>query len=426
MKNLFSILIIVLFSTCLYGQKPSKILLVNGYLHVGNGETMQSALIGIEDGKISLIKNSLAYTVEKSDWDTIIQLNGRHIYPGFVAPNSTLGLTEIDAIRATNDFDEVGALNPHVRSQIAFNTESKVIATVKTNGVLLTQATPRGGVISGSSSVMAMEGWNWEDATVSQDDGIHLNWPESIEHAKWWKEDSKTQKNKDYEQQKREIYTFFETAKAYSNTTKNEVSDPRLEAMRNCFTGKKRVYIHANEIQQLNDIVDFAKDFKIAFPVVIGGYDAYLLPRKLADAKIPVMLTRTHSLPENEADPIDLPYRLPKLLRDGNVKFCLQNEGDMEAMNARNIPFLAGTAKAYGLTEEEAISSVSLWSCEIMGIDKLYGSIEKGKSATLFVSDGNALDMRTNNLFLALINGQFVTLNNTQKELFEKYQGKYE
>src|SRR5690606_7014779 len=140
---------------------------------------------------------------------------------------------------------------------------------------------------------------------------------------------------------KREIYTFFETARAYSNTTKNEVSDARLEAMRNCFAGKKRVYIHANEIQQLNDIIDFAKHFKIAFPVIIGGYDAYLLPRKLADAKIPVMLTRTHSLPENEADPVDLPYRLPKLLRDGNVKFCLQNEGDMEAMNARNIPFLA-------------------------------------------------------------------------------------
>ncbi len=426
MKNILFILTTFLFSGVLFGQQPTKILLVNGHLHVGNGETLPSALIGIENGVITLIKNSLAYTYEKSDWDTIIVLNGKHIYPGFVAPNSTLGITEIDAVRATNDFDEVGTFNPHVRSQIAFNTESKVIATVKTNGVLLTQATPRGGIISGSSSVMAMEGWNWEDATVAQDDGIHLNWPESIEFARWWKENSTTQKNKDYEKQKQEIYAFFETAKAYSNTTKNEVKDARLEAVRNCFTGTKRVYIHANEIQQLNDIVDFAKHFGIAFPVIIGGYDAYLLPRKLADAKIPVMLTRTHSLPENEADPIDLPYRLPKLLRDGGVKFCLQNEGDMEAMNARNIPFLAGTAKAYGLTEEEAISAVSLWSCQIMGIDKTYGSIEKGKSATLFVSDGNALDMRTNNLFLGLINGKFVTLDNTQKELFEKYQGKYE
>ena len=157
----------------------------------------------------------------------------------------------------------------------------------------------------------------------------------------------------------------------------------------------------------------------------MGGYDAYLIPRKLADAKIPVMLMRPHSLPESENDAVNLPYQLPFLLKQEGVKFCIQNEGDMEAMNARNIPFLAGTAMAHGLTEEEAISSVSLWACQIMGIGENYGSIEKGKSATLFVSDGSALDMRTNNLFLGMIDGKFITLNNTQSELFEKYQGKY-
>ena len=372
-----------------------------------------------------MIKNSLAYTVDKNEWDTIIQLNGRHIYPGFVAPNSTLGITEIDAVRATRDFNEVGSLNPHVRSQIAFNTESKVISTVKTNGVLLTQATPRGGVISGMSSVMALEGWNWEDATVRQDDGIHLNWPESIDRGNRWESNAKIEKSKTYEEHKREIYSFFEMAKAYSSTDKNDNKDARFEAMRQCFKGKQRVYIHANEIQQLVDIIDFSKAFDLPFPVIVGGYDAYLIPRKLADAKIPVMLLRPHSLPENENDAVNLPYQLPFLLKQGGVKFCLQNEGDMEAMNARNIPFLAGTAMAHGLTEEEAISSVSLWACEIMGIGENYGSIEKGKSATLFVSDGSALDMRTNNLFLGMIDGKFITLNNTQSELFEKYQGKY-
>jgi len=426
MKQIIITLIFATFGLSSFGQTPEKILLVNGFLHVGNGETLQSALIGIEKGKITLIKNSLAYTIEPKEWDTIIQLNGRHIYPGFVAPNSTLGITEIDAIRATVDFDEVGTFNPHVRSQIAFNAESKVISTVKTNGVLLTQATPRGGIISGSSSVMALEGWNWEDATVLKDDGIHLNWPESIDRGKWWEGDAKIEKSKNYDEKKREIYAFFKMAEAYASTNKNDKKDARFEAMRNCFQGKQRVYIHANEIQQLVDIIDFSKEFKLAFPVIIGGYDAYLIPRKLADAKIPVMLVRTHSLPENENDPVDLPYQLPYLLKQGGVKFCIQNEGDMEAMNARNIPFLAGTAMAYGLKEEEAVSAVSLWSCEIMGIGDTYGSIEKGKSATLFVSDGNALDMRTNNLFLGMIDGKFITLDNTQKALFEKYQGKYQ
>ncbi|MEJ6617088.1 MAG: amidohydrolase, partial [Crocinitomicaceae bacterium] len=346
MKNILALILISFIGFSSVAQE--KILLVNGFLHIGNGETLQSALIGIENGKITLIKNSLAYTIDKSEWDTIIQLQGKHIYPGFVAPNSTLGITEIDAVRATRDFNEVGALNPHVRSQIAYNAESKVISTVKTNGVLITQATPRGGIISGTSSVMALEGWNWEDATLLKDDGIHLNWPESIDKGHSWEANSKIEKSKTYEEHKREIYAFFEMAKAYSNTEKNKKKDARFEAMRQCFKGKQRVYIHANEIQQLVDIIDFSKAFDLPFPVIVGGYDAYLVPRKLADAKISVMLTRTHSLPENENDAPNLPYQLPFLLKQGGVKFCIQNEGEMEAMNARNIPFLAGTAMAYG------------------------------------------------------------------------------
>jgi len=408
-----------------FSQDYSKILLVNGFLHVGNGETMQSALIGIEDGKITLIKNAFAYTYDREDWDTIIQMDGRHIYPGFIAPNSTLGITEIDAVRATRDFDEVGTYNPHVNSQIAFNVESTVISTVRTNGVLISQATPRGGYISGSSSIMKLDGWNWEDATISKADGIHLNWPSSMQGGGWWAEPKPKTVNKNYNKQKNELYAFFEMAKAYSKTKKNEEFDIRMEAMRECFKGKKRVYIHADDIQQLVDIIEFAQLFELKFPVIVGGYDAHLITRKLVDAEIPVMLQRTHSLPKNENDDVDLPYKLPYLLQQGGVKFCLQNAGDMEAMNARNIPFLAGTAVAYGLTIEEAVSSVSLSSCEIMGIDKMYGSIEIGKAATLFVSDGNALDMRTNNLFLALIDGLFMSLENHQTELYKKYSKKY-
>lgn len=420
MKSII-VLITLLLSGISFGQNYENILLLNGYLHDGNGGTMQSALIGIKKGEIDLIKNSLAYTYNKEDWDTIIDLKGQHIYPGFVAPNSTLGITEIDAVKATRDFDEVGTYNPHIRSQIAFNVESKVITTVRTNGVLISQATPRGGVISGSSAVMKLDGWNWEDATISSNDGVHLNWPSSFPGREW---KTKTD-NKNYIQRKQEINDFFSMAFAYSKATKFDKKDARLEAMRDCFKGEKRVYIHADELQQILDVIEFSKEYELKFPVIIGGYDSHLVARKLADANIPVMLMRPHSLPENEEDDVDLPYKLPSLLKAEGVKFCIQNEGDMEAMNARNIPFLAGTAMAYGLSEEEAISAVSLWSCEIMGIDKHYGSIEKGKSATLFVSQGNALDMRTNNVVLGLIDGEFIELENSQLKLYKRYSKKY-
>ena len=424
-RNLIAFALVLLCSKA-FGQESSKVLLINGFLHVGNGETIESALIGIEDGEIILVKNSLAFSYGPAEWDTIIHLNGKEVYPGFVAPNSTLGITEIDAVKATRDYRELGSYNPHIRSQIAFNVESKVISTVRTNGVLITQATPRGGKISGTSSIMKMDGWNWEDATILKDDGIHLNWPSSIQGGGWWAEPAPKKSNEKYAEQVQEIKTFFDMAKAYSSDGNVEEVDGRLEAMRACFKGSKRVFFHANELQQLQDIIEFSAAYDIKFPVIVGGYDSHLITRKLSDAKIPVMLKRPHTLPSNESDDIDLPYKLPALLQAGNVQFCIQNAGGMEAMNARNIPFLAGTAMAYGLTEEQAIRSVSLSSCEILGIDKMYGSLEVGKSATLFVSDGNALDMRTNNLALGMIDGVFMSLENMQSDLYKKYTEKYE
>jgi imidazolonepropionase-like amidohydrolase len=408
-----------------HSQAPNSVLITGGYLHVGNGEIIETAAVGVRDGKIVFAKNALTFTVDESKWDTIIDVSGKHIYPGFIAPNSTLGLTEVDAIRATRDYDEVGIYNPHVRSQIAFNVESKVISTVRTNGVLISQATPRGGIISGTSSVMALDGWNWEDATLSVDDGIHLNWPSSMQGGGWWAEPAPKKRNEKYNERTKEIYDFFLMAKAYSEVNDPEEKDLRMEAMRACFDGDKRVYIHADELQALVDILEFARELDLKFPVIVGGYDAHLITRQLKDSKTPVMIVRPHSLPENEEDAIDHPYHLASLLQNGGVQFCIQNAGGMEAMNTRNLPFLAGTAMAYGLTEEEAVRAISLSSAEILGIDKYYGSIEKGKSATLFVSDGDALDMRTNNMFLGMINGKFMSTRNFQQDLFDKFTDKY-
>lgn len=425
MKQLFLIPVVFVLSLSLRGQDESRILLLDGFLHVGNGQVYESAAIGVVNGKISLVRNSLAFTVDESQWDTIIRLNGKHVYPGFVAPNSTLGLTEIDAVRATRDFDEVGEYNPHIRSQIAFNVESKVVATVLTNGVLITQTTPRGGAITGSSSIMKLAGWNWEDATILADDGVHVNWPRTYAHYRSKREDADKQKLK-YVEEKGKLYDFFEMAQSFANSDKTASDDQRLAAMRDCFKGEKRVYFHASELQQLLDIIEFSSHFRLAFPVIIGGYDSYLIARQLVDANIPVMLNRLHSLPEHEEDPLDLPYRLPALLKEAGVRFCLHNEGDMEAMNARNLPFLGGTARAYGLSEEDAISALSLSTCEIIGIAKNYGSIEGGKSATLFVSDGDAMDMRTNQVSLIMIDGAFISTDNHQKQLYRKYLEKYD
>lgn len=424
MKTIKTILALALICCIGFtGNAQRTILLSKAKVHVGNGKIINKGLVGIKGENITLVENALTYNLKSSEWDTIIDVGGLDIYPGFFAPNSTLGLTEIDAVRATRDFDEVGKFNPHIRALIAFNAESEVSKTARTNGVFYTQATPKGGVISGTSSVMSLNGWNWEDAALKTDDGIHLNWPSTTVGGGWWAEPKPKKTNEKYSSQIKDIRKFFEAAKSYSETKDNY--DARFEAMRDLFEGKKRLYIHADQMRALIDIIDFKRDFEINFPVIIGGYDSHKVADLLKAAEIPVILKGGHTLPSNEDDPVDLPYRLPAMLQEAGVLFCIQNSGRMENMNTRNIPFLAGTAMAYGLTEEQAISAISLNTAKILGVEETTGSIEVGKKATLFVNKGTPLDMRTNDLILGIINGELVDLSNVQIELYEKYKEKY-
>ena len=405
-------------------QKHKRILLENGSAHIGNGQFILNSLIGIENGKILFVKNALTNEVNKTEWDTVISILGKHVYPGFIAANLTMGLTEIDAVRATNDFDEVGAINPNVRALIAYNTDSKIIYTVRSNGVLLTQSTPRGGLISGTSSIMALDGWNWEDAVYKADDGIHLNWPRKYTSSGWWAEPGNSNANEKYNATRDEIYAFFEQSLAYSQGNNSEI-DLRLKAMQGIFSGDQRLFIHADFAPEINDIIDFSRRFNLKYPVIVGGSDAYLVADLLKENHFSVMLGRPHALPNFDESLTYDAYQNAYLLQKAGVPYCIQPAGDMEVMNARNLPFLAGTAWAYGLTEEEAVASISLNVAKILGIDRQTGSLEAGKDATLFISDGNALDMRTNNVVCALIKGNFIDLGNHQKDLAKKYNEKY-
>lgn len=407
-------------------QKYNRILFKNGSAHIGNGNYIHNSVLAVENGKILFVKNALTYQLNESDWDTIIGLNGQHVYPGFIAANITMGLTEIDAVRATRDFNEVGQINPHIRSLIAYNTDSKVLYTVRTNGVLVTQSTPRGGLISGASSVMAMDGWNWEDAVYKADDGIHISWPKKYNRSGWWAEPGKDDANEKYNKILAIIYAFFEEAKIYSDIKSPDKTYLKLAAMKSVFKGSQRVYFHADFAPEINDIIDFSRHFKLKFPVIVGGYDAHLLAARLNENNFSVMLGRPHALPKFEDDLSYTNYHKAAELSRLNVPYCIQSAGDMEVMNARNLPFLAGTAWAYGLSEEEAVASISLNVAKILGVDDRIGSLEAGKDATFFVSEGNALDMRTNKVSTAMVKGRFILLDNHQIQLAKKYAKKYD
>ena len=415
----------VLLTSLLTAQNNKKhILLKNATAHIGNGQILENSLISIKDGKIDLVADARLIKIDITKFDTTIDLYGKHIYPGLIAPNCVLGLQEAEAVRQTSDYAEVGEYNPHIRSLIAYNAESKILETVKANGVLYTQSTPRYGTVSGTSSILATDGWNWEDAVIKADDGIHINFPRTIQKQGWWAEPLPSEKNNKYTEQVNELSTFFENALAYYNTPNISEKNLRFEAMKGVFNGSKNLYIHADYVKDILGAINFAKKFNIKKMVVVGGKDCYKITKVLKENNIAVMLNRLHDLPDLPEAEIDLLYKLPYLLQKDSVLFCLQNQGDMEAMNARNIAFLAGTAAAYGLTKEQALQSITLSSAKILGVDHLIGSLETGKLASMVVSEGDILDMKSNKIILAFINGRSLNLNNFQNDLNKKYSNK--
>jgi imidazolonepropionase-like amidohydrolase len=419
------IFIICVFTSLLGLAQKRHIALINARAHIGNGQVIEQSLVVIKDNKIEVVTDIIRIKLDYKSFDTVIDLTGKHIYPALINTNNVLGLHDAEAVRATRDYGEVGSLNPHVRALIAYNTDNLIIPTVKTNGVLYTQVTPRGGLISGSSSIMALEGWNWEDAVLKADDGIHLNYPQMV--FKRRNEDEKHFKDaqKKYLEEVGNLNAFISEAIAYCKNNDNLEKNIRFEAMRNVINGKANLYLHADRAKDILSAVSFAERHNIKKPVIVGGKESYKVTSELRKNKIPVMLNRVNDLPDRIDEDVDLVYSLPYLLQKDSILFCLQMEGDMEAMSSRNLPFNAGAAAAYGLSKEQALASVTFNAAKILGIDQQLGTIEEGKLASLVVSDGDLLDMRTNNVVLAYIAGKKVDLNNQQTTLYNRYKNKY-
>ncbi|MCB0516356.1 MAG: amidohydrolase family protein [Chitinophagales bacterium] len=396
--------------------------LMNGTVHVGNGKVIPNGVVGIENGKITLVADATTIRLNLQNAKTI-NCYGKQIYPGLITPNSTLGLIEIGAVRATNDLAEVGDFTPNVRSLIAYNAESVVIPTVRSNGILLAQSRPFDGTISGSSSIMQLDAWNWEDAVVKSDDGMWMQWPSYLSRSGWWAEPGELKPNEKFDGEVQKISQYFAEAQAYCKTAPPVEPNLVLEAMCDMFSKNQKVYIAANHAKEIISAVNFAQKFGLDM-VLVGGRDSYLLTDLLKEYDIPVMLFKTHQLPYLDDNDVAQSYKLPKILQDAGILYCITAEND--SGEQRNLPFTAGKAVGYGLTEEQALAAITANTAKILGIDADYGTLESGKSATIIVSEGDVLDVLGNNIVHAFIDGREISLDNKQKELYHKYMKKYD
>ena len=397
-----------------------RILLLGGVAHIGNGTVIEQSAIGIAQGKITFIMDGKGFKPARTAFDTIIDIYGKHAYPGLIAMNTQLGINEIEAVRATHDYDEVGNVNPSSRAIIAYNTDSKVTPTVRSNGVMLAQVAPVGGLISGQSSVVELDAWNYEDAAYKIDEGIWLNFPSTqIIKASW--ADSEEEQMKRSAKQMQDLTTLFDNAKAYSTTIKPEVINQNLEAMRGLFNQTKTLYVRCNFAKDILAAIKFCEIYNVRM-VLCGGADAWTVADDLKSRNIPVIIERTQSLPRRDDEDVNLPYKLPSLLLKKGIEVAITDEGFWKD---RNLPFEAGQAVSYGLTKEEALQTITLNPARILGIDKTVGTLEDGKDATLIISTGDILDMKSSVVTGAYIRGKEINLDNIQEQLYRKYLKKY-
>ena len=399
------------------------VVLTGATIHVGNGVVIENGLIAFDKGTITAVGPS-STDVNRAGAE-VIDLAGKHIFPGLIAMGSTIGLQEIASVRATLDFEEIGEINPHVRSLVAYSTDSEVIPTLRASGVLLAQSVPQGGLVSGSSSVFNTDGWNWEDAVLKEDDGIWLTWPPYLLRSFNFEDFSyTTKKNEKRAETINLLESTFADAKAYGEIANPEMTNIRLGAMKNLFIGKQNLYIQANYAKDIIDAVKFAKRMGVSKVVIVGGQQADKVAPFLKENNVPVVLGATHRLPSRPDDDVYAPYELPAKLHKAGVKVAISY--DDEWWRVRNLPYLAGTAAGFGdITKEEALMFLTQNPAQIMGVDAMVGTLEKGKQATLVVTNGNMMDMRGNVVEHAFIRGTEVDLDNKQRRLYEKYKEKY-
>ncbi|HQR01895.1 MAG TPA: amidohydrolase family protein [Ferruginibacter sp.] len=432
MKKIFLIITSVAVIHCAFAQEtispaPAQkeaIALTNATIHVGNGQVIQNGTVVFKNGKITEVGANASTAGAK-----VIDCKGKHIYPGLILSATQIGLVEVPSVRATADGSEIGEMNPSIRSLVAYNTDSKVINTLRYNGILLGNIVPDGGLISGSSSVVQFDAWNWEDAAYRSDGAIHFRMPSLLQRrggrggfGNFGGGQQNVDPVKRGLEQIENVKVFFREAKAYMAEANHASVNLKFEAVRGLFEKKQKLFIHCNIVKEMLLAIDFAREF--GFDVVlVGAADSWQIADLLRQNNIAVVLNQLHNLPVMIDDDIDQPFKTPSMLQKAGVLFSITD--DDENTRSRNLAFNAGTAAAYGLTKEEALSAVTLNAARILGIADRTGSIEAGKDANIVVSEGDLLDMRTNIIDHAYIQGRDVDLHNKQTQLAEKYENKY-
>ncbi len=400
--------------------EPKPVVLTGATIHTVSGATIERGYLRFDDGRIQAVGSGQPTLTGK---EKVIDMPGKHICPAFIACSTQLGLVEIGAVRATRDQSEVGSLNPNVRAEVSVNPDSELIPVARAGGVGYALSEPTGGILSGTSALLRLDGWTWEELSVVSPAALHIRWP-GMNPGRDPERPKRRLKRRN--ESLAELDLFFREAQAYWKARTLEPqndseTDLRYESLRPFLSAERPVFLHANDRRSIRAALDWASIYDLRV-VVVGGYESVLLAEELKERGVSVIYGPVHQLPRARDHAPATPFEGPARLDRAGVSFAMAN---FKSDNARNLPHNAATAAAFGLPREKALRAITLSAAEILGVERELGSIEVGKQASLLVLDGDPLEVISNVEFMWL-EGLKIDLSSRHTQLYDKYRRRLE
>ena len=398
------------------------------------GPRVSNATVLIRNGRIEAVGPN----VQVPAGAAVVDATGMFVYPGFIDSGTRLGLTEMGGVPGPDDTREIGDFNPQDLALTAVNPFSEHIGVTRANGVTSAITSPTGGLVAGVASLINLGGWTGEEMSAKTRAGMVVIWPNLAGGGGRFgggfggfggPQRSAAERRAEYDRQVRQLYAWFEEARAYADVKARVTSggarppvtfhaDQKDEAMTPAVRGDIPVVVDAETADQMRDAMRFADSLKLRL-VIRGGREGWRLADTLAARRVPVILSPTTSVPGNDA-PYDEVFANAGVMARAGVLLAFHTGS---ASSARDLPYNVGLAIAYGLDPEEGLKAITINPARIWGVDRDYGSIEVGKVANLMVSTGDPIDIRSQ-IREVFVKGQRMKFDDRHTELYEKFRAR--
>ncbi|HSI77108.1 MAG TPA: amidohydrolase family protein [Lunatimonas sp.] len=422
MKALKFKLLVLLWGVTIFCQaqedgeflKPEKgtFLIQNATLVTVTQGTMENTDLLIANGLIQGIGKNLAPLDAQ-----IIDCRGKFVYPGFIDSGNRLGLVEVNSVAETQDFMEIGNVTPNMQALTAINPNSVAIPVTRVNGVTSSIALPSGGLFPGTAALIHLNGYT-PDQMYGGFKAILLNFPSSARTSTFDnRTDEKVQKEAEEAQQK--LNDIWERAVTYQRLKSSGATldyYPEMEHLAKVIAGEIPLMIETNAAVDIRRAIKWVNDKNLT-AILSGVSEGWRIAEEIATSGLSVITGPVLTIPSRQSDRYDAAYTNPGIMAKAGVKVALRTN---DAENVRNLPFHAGFAAAYGMGKEEALKAVTIHPAEMFGIADQVGSLEVGKIANLFISDGDPFEPRTQISHL-FIKGFKIPLTNRQIRLYQEF-----